>query len=200
MGHTLRISVSERPAQGGIVSCRQVSVRERFLHNQSLLEEYSRFRGALIELGRVGNAFTAEVAWTPPLSFAFQVPDAVSGTCTIICVTYSGDTKIGTKTCTLKLSVPASVKPSIGSLTAERVDGTVPSSWGIYVQSKSRAKLTVNGAAGRYGSSIVSYSISGGGFSSNASSFTTGYLNSYGSTTFTATVTDSRGKNLVFRR
>lgn len=31
MGHTLRISVSERPAQGGIVSCRQVSVRERFL-------------------------------------------------------------------------------------------------------------------------------------------------------------------------
>ena len=134
------------------------------------------------------------VAWTPPLSLASQVPDAVSGTCTITCVTYSGDTKIGTKTCTLKLSVPASVKPSIGSLTAERVDGTVPSSWGIYVQSKSKAKLTVNGAAGSYGSAIASYSISGGGFSSNASSFTTGYLNSYGSVTFTATVTDSRGR------
>ena len=200
MGHTLRISVSERPAQGGIVSCRQVSVRERFLHNQSLLEEYIRFRGALIELGRVGNAFTAEVAWTPPLSLASQVPDAVSGTCTITCVTYSGDTKIGTKTCTLKLSVPASVKPSISSLTAECIDGTVSSSWGIYVQSKSRARLAVNGAAGIYGSSIVSYSISGGGFAGSAASFTTGYLNSYGSITFTATVTDSRGKNLVFRR
>ncbi len=134
------------------------------------------------------------VAWTPPLSLASQVPDAMSGTCTITCVTYSGDTKIGTKTCTLKLSVPASVKPSIGSLTAERIDGTVPSSWGIYVQSKSKAKLTVNGAAGSYGSTIASYSISGGGFSSNASSFTTGYLNSYGSITFTATVTDSRGR------
>ena len=134
------------------------------------------------------------VAWTPPLSLASQVPDAVSGTCTITCVTYSGDTKIGTKTCTLKLSVPASVKPSIGSLAAERIDGTVPPSWGIYVQSKSKAKLTVNGAAGIYGSSIVSYSISGGGFSSNASGFTTGYLNSYGSITFTATVTDSRGR------
>ena len=134
------------------------------------------------------------VAWTPPLSLASQVPDAVSGTCTITCVTYSGDTKIGTKTCTLKLSVPASVKPSIGSLTAEHIDGTVPSSWGIYVQSKSKAKLTVNGAAGSYGSTIASYSISGGGFSSNASSFTTGYLNSYGSITFTATVTDSRGR------
>lgn len=134
------------------------------------------------------------VAWTPPLSLASQVPDAVSGTCTITCVTYSGDTKIGTKTCTLKLSVPASVKPSIGSLTAERIDGTVPSSWGIYVQSKSKAKLAVNGAAGSYGSAISSYSISGGGFSSNAPGFTTGYLNSYGSITFTATVTDSRGR------
>ena len=31
MGHTLRISVSKGPAQGGIVSCRSISVRERFL-------------------------------------------------------------------------------------------------------------------------------------------------------------------------
>lgn len=30
--------------------------------NQALLEEYIRFRGALIELGRVGNAFTAELS------------------------------------------------------------------------------------------------------------------------------------------
>lgn len=30
--------------------------------NQQLLEEYIRFRGALIELGRIGNAFTAELS------------------------------------------------------------------------------------------------------------------------------------------
>lgn len=30
--------------------------------NQTLLEEYIRFKGALIELGRVGNAFTAELS------------------------------------------------------------------------------------------------------------------------------------------
>ena len=30
--------------------------------NQQLLEEYIRFRGALIELGKVGNAFTAELS------------------------------------------------------------------------------------------------------------------------------------------
>ena len=30
--------------------------------NQTLLEEYIRFKGALIELGKVGNAFTAELS------------------------------------------------------------------------------------------------------------------------------------------
>ena len=134
------------------------------------------------------------VSWTPPLSLAGQVPNAVSGTCTITCVTYSGSTKIGTKTCTLKLTVPAGVKPTISSLTAARVDGTVPSSWGIYVQSKSKAALAINGAAGAYGSEITAYSITGGGFASSAVIFTTGYLNSYGNITFTATVTDSRGR------
>lgn len=82
----------------------------------------------------------------------------------------------------------------ITSLTAVRVDGDVPSAWGIYVQTKSKAKLTINGAAGSYGSTVSSYSITGGGYTSTASSFTTGFLNSSGSITFTATVTDSRGR------
>ena len=30
--------------------------------NQELMEEYIRFRGAMIELGKVGNAFTAELS------------------------------------------------------------------------------------------------------------------------------------------
>ena len=70
---------------------------------------------------------------------------------------------MGSKTCTMTLTVPSTVKPTITSLTAARVDGTVPSAWGIYVQSKSKATLTINGAAGAYGSTISSYSITGGG-------------------------------------
>lgn len=31
MKHTLQISVSKKPVSGGIVACRNVSVRERFL-------------------------------------------------------------------------------------------------------------------------------------------------------------------------
>lgn len=145
--------------------------------------------------GTIATKTTAtSVSWTPALSLASQIPSALSGTCTITCATYSGSTKIGSKTCTITLSVPASVKPTITSLGAERVDGDVPSSWGIYLQTKSKAKLTINGAAGSYGSTISSYSISGGGFSSTASSFTTGFLNASGTITFTATVTDSRGR------
>lgn len=142
----------------------------------------------------VTKTAATSVSWTPPLSLASQIPKAVTGTCTITCTTYNGSTSIGSKTCTLTLTVPTSVKPTISSLSAVRVDGTVPSSWGIYVQTKSKAKLTINGAAGSYGSTISSYSITGGGYTSTASSFTTGFLNSSGTVTFTATVTDSRGR------
>lgn len=37
-------------------------IRENVSTNQLLLEEYIRFKGALIELGKVGNAFTAELS------------------------------------------------------------------------------------------------------------------------------------------
>lgn len=142
----------------------------------------------------VTKTTNTSVSWTPALTLANQIPNAVSGKCTITCKTYNGSTEIGSKTCTLTLTVPSTVKPTITSLTASRVDGDVPSTWAIYVQSKSKATLTINGAAGAYGSTISSYSISGGGYSSTASSFTTGFLNTSGSITFTASVTDSRGR------
>lgn len=145
--------------------------------------------------GTIATKTTASsVSWTPALSLASQIPNAISGTCTITCTTYSGNTNIGSKTCTLTLSIPASVKPTISSLTASRIDGEVPSTWGIYVQTKSKVKLTINGAAGSYGSTIKSYSITGGGYSGSASTLTTGFLNNSGTITFKATVTDSRGR------
>ena len=70
----------------------------------------------------------------------------------------------------------------------------MPSSWGIYVQTKSKATIKITGAAGSYGSSVKSYSINGGGYSGTADTLTTGFLNTSGTITFTATVTDSRGR------
>lgn len=142
----------------------------------------------------VSKTTSTSVSWTPALTLANQIPNAVSGTCTITCNTYNGSTKIGSKTCTLTLTVPTSVKPTMTSVTATRVDGDVPAAWAIYVQNKSKATVKINGAAGAYGSTISSYSISGGGYSSTASSFTTGFLTSSGTITFAAKVTDSRGR------
>lgn len=142
----------------------------------------------------VTKTTATSVSWKPALTLANQIPSSTSGTCTIKCTTYSGSTSIGTKSISVKLSVPSSVVPTISSLNVTRVDGDVPSSWGIYVQSKSKATLSISGAAGSYGSKISSYSISGGGFSSTASSLTTGFLNTSGTITFTAKVTDSRGR------
>ncbi len=136
----------------------------------------------------------SSISWTPPISLASQIPNSTSGTCTLTCYTYNGNTLVGTSTTTLTLSVPASVKPTLTSITAERVDGTVPSSWGIYVQYKSKATLSINGATGVRGSTITAYSITGGGVSSTQSSVTTGFLTTSGSITFTGKVCDSRGR------
>lgn len=137
---------------------------------------------------------STSVSWTPGLTLANQIPNATSGTATIKCTTYNGSTAIGSKSINVTLKVPDTVVPTISSLTAARVDGVVPSDWGIYVQTKSKAKLTISGAAGAYGSTINSYSITGGGFSGTSSTLTTGFLNTSGSITFTAKVTDSRGR------
>lgn len=137
---------------------------------------------------------STSISWTPPTSLAAQIPNSTSSTCTLTCYTYNGNTLIGTSTAAVSLYVPASIKPTLTSITATRVDGTVPSSWGIYVQYKSKATLTINGAAGASGSTITAYSITGGGVSSTQSSVTTGFLTVSGSITFTGKVCDSRGR------
>lgn len=134
------------------------------------------------------------VSWTPALTLGNQIPNTTSGTATLTCTTYNGSTSIGSKSISVKLSIPTSMVPTITSLTATRVDGDVPSAWGIYVQTKSKAVLSIHGAAGSYGSAIASYNITGGGFSGTSDTMTTGFLNTAGTITFAATVTDSRGR------
>ena len=65
----------------------------------------------------------------------------------------------------------------------------------LYLQSKSSAKFTINGAKGIYGSEIVGYSISGGdyNYTGDKNTYTTGVLTKAGNIEFTATITDSRG-------
>ena len=136
-------------------------------------------------------------SFTPPISLASYVPNSTSGTLTVRVTTYNGSTQIGSAvTATKTLNVPASVVPTMGTPSVTRIDNGVPSGWGVYVQSFSKATVSMTGVAGAYGSTIRSYSITGGGLNANTSSATTGVLSTSGTITFTCTVIDSRGRSV----
>lgn len=142
--------------------------------------------------GTIATGIASSVRWTPPVSLAIQIPSATVGSGTIYCDTYSGSTRLGTKSVSITLTVPGSVVPSAGTLSAALAEDT--SGTGLYVKGMGKAKLTLSGASGAYGSSITSYTISGGGWTATNGALTTGTLASAGNITFTATVTDSRGR------
>ena len=140
--------------------------------------------GALLAEG-IGTSYT----FTPNISLCSQIPNATSGTATIKVQTMNGSTWIAETNKTITLNVPSSVVPTIGSVTA--TGNNLLS--GIYVAGKSTVTAKINSAAGAYGSTIKSYSISGAGISSSSSSATSGVLGA-GSYTITGKVTDSRGR------
>ena len=142
--------------------------------------------------GQIASQVQNDFTWTPPVSLASQIPSAASGIGTIYCDTYSGSTLLGTKSVGITLTVPASVKPTAGTLSASVTEDT--SGTGLYVKGMGKAKLTLSGATGAYGSTIQAYQITGGGWSSAASTLTTGVLSTAGEITFTGKVTDSRGR------
>lgn len=142
--------------------------------------------------GTIATGIASSVSWMPPVSLANQIPSATVGSGTIYCDTYSGSTLLGTKSVSITLTVPGSVVPSAGTLSAALAEDT--SGTGLYVKGMGKAKLTLSGASGAYGSSITSYTITGGGWSATNGALTTGTLASAGNITFTATVTDSRGR------
>ena len=142
--------------------------------------------------GTIATGIASSVSWTPPVSLANQIPSATAGSGTIYCDTYSGSTLLGTKSVSITLTVPGSVVPSAGTLSAALAEDT--SGTGLYVKGMGKAKLTLSGASGAYGSSINSYTITGGGWTATNGALTTGTLASAGNITFTATVTDSRGR------
>ena len=142
--------------------------------------------------GTIATGVAGSYSWTPSLDLARQIPSTTVGYGTIYCETYSGSTHLGTKSVSIALYVPSSVKPSAGTLSASINSDT--SGTGKYVKGMCKAKITLSGSSGSYGSSISSYTITGGGYNVNSASLTTDTLTTSGTITFTASVTDSRGR------
>ena len=143
-------------------------------------------------------AGTTSASYTIPLSWLDVIPSATSGSASVVLDTLDASgNSLGTSTHNFTVTVPSSVVPSFSSITATPVnENSVINGWGLYVYSESKAKLTISGAAGAYGSTIKSYSITTNPSvgSSSSSSFTTGTLYRTGTITVTATVTDTRGR------
>lgn len=141
----------------------------------------------------IAERVVSSTTWTPDVNLASQISNATSGVATIYCDTFDANgTQLGTKTISITLTVPGSVVPSAGTLSAALAEDT--SGTGLYVKGMGKAKLTLSGASGAYGSSITTYTITGGGWTATNGALTTGTLASAGNITFTATVTDSRGR------
>ena len=136
----------------------------------------------------------SSTSYTIPLSWLTVIPSATSGTATVSVTTYSyGGQELGTDTYSFTITAPSSAVPTL-SLAAARINNSVPSSWGIYVQGQSGVTITAT-AAGYQGSTISSYTISGGATGTQSSNvFTISTIYSSGSITYTVKVTDSRGR------
>lgn len=129
--------------------------------------------------------------FTPSMNYCNKITTSTSGTATIKVETLTGTNGswIAETTKTLTLNVPSNVVPSVGiSVTANNQTN------GVNVASKTTFTVKPTNASGSYGSTIKSYSITGGHLNSTSSSgATTGTLND-GDYTFVVKVTDSRGR------
>lgn len=169
-----------------------------------------------VNITRANDSYTHTVKWTVgshthsatkvgtstsyaiPASWIDALPNSTSGTAKVTVSTYNGSTKIGSDVSkNFTITVPTSVVPTV-SATTTLVNDTVPSSWGIYVQCKSKCKITVSGSS-PYGATIKSFAISGtngkySGSLSSAGSWTSPYITESGSVSFKVKATDTRNR------
>ncbi len=137
------------------------------------------------------------LSWTPAIAdFAPLLPNTASAAASITVETFYGSASIGTRSVGITLS-----------LRGEDVSPTVSDGWyrhapfneakggdiARYIAGISRARVTFDASriATRYGASIVSYSVSGGGETAVTAPYQTAILTA--ETSVTVTVTDSRG-------
>ena len=136
-----------------------------------------------------------------PLSILNQIPNATSGTGTAVVSTYNGETLMGTNTYEFTVTVPASVVPTAGNLSATpQTIGVHQDLASTFIQGYSTANMSLPSVAGAYGSTITSVVFSGWGGSvagtGNNGTYTgqSDVLISSGTVTLTALITDSRGR------
>lgn len=138
---------------------------------------------------------TDNYSWTIPLTLMNQIPNASSLDITIGCDTYYNNSFIGEDYAYIKVTVPDTILPVIGNIVWTK-SSSEPSSWPM-TQNVSQGTMTMTGVEGKYGSTIVSQSLSFAGLSSNTASLEVSNIASEGTLKAVAKVVDSRGRPAV---
>ena len=141
-----------------------------------------------------GTGTENSTTWTPPLSLASQntTGETVSIKFTLYTYTSGGVNLVGSNQYTKTFTMPTSVKPSC-SVSVSDAKGYY-STFGAYVKGKSKLSVTVSPALS-YSSPISAYKTSVDNKDYTTASFTTDVLNSSGTLTISAKVTDKRGRS-----
>ena len=128
-------------------------------------------------------------------SYAPKVPNAKGGTLIIRCETVNSyQHTVGTTSTTCYISVPDTVKCTVGSIALSETVSGINEQFGGFVQGQSKAQVTITGdTSGAYGATVVGYSVGINGETSTDNPYTTGLLRDSGTNSVTATVTDTRG-------
>ena len=148
--------------------------------------------------GSVFNAITTgadtSYTWQVP-DLASKIPNAASGTVTIRCITWSGKTKIGTKTVLLTVKVPTTAEymPTINAVTTAEQTSGLAAQFGAYIQGKSKIKTLII-SSGAKGSKIKSYSTTFAGKTYTGNGWTSDVITQSGTLEMVTTATDSRGR------
>lgn len=136
-----------------------------------------------------------------PTAWLASCPSSTSIECTVAVETLYNNNSIGVASQVITLSVPDSVKPSIGSLTSAIYNDTSKSSFAtnnrVYIQNLCGVKVTANSVSAGTGSSIDSYAFSSTAEddgSANSNVYTITKLQHSGSISFSVTVKDKRGR------
>lgn len=130
--------------------------------------------------------------YTIPMNWCSQIPNATSGQAICTLTTLVNGSVSATREIPFTVNVPASVVPSYS------FESTPYETTGGYYQHIGKALLAIGYASSQYGATIVSYRIAGGeGTDASASSVITDAFEESGNHSYTATVTDSRGRTTV---
>lgn len=150
--------------------------------------------------GTIASNVDTSYSWTLPMSFADKIPNATSSWGRVFIDTYNGSTKIGTKEATFTGNVPASVKPTLGSITLTDGNTTVSNllnTANTFAEIVSDVKVGFTNAKGSYGSTIKEYKaeIVGKNQSVSENNGNFGIMNWNGEAQVKAWVVDSRGRS-----